>query len=370
MPGQPGRGRSRTGGAPVARGTATLPGAERRRRAGRRRGGGPRRPAAGRGASPQPPLPTDARRAAGRARRGPGTARRGRRGHRRRRRRPGAGGGGAAGAAGRRERVDGATEMFQAPDVTAAIFVDRSGRRARTLRRVVSALVLLALLLIVALWVSQGAEVFGLGCPPDGALARPGSGSAAPATSPPPPPQRGRQRRRAWRRWVFAAVITFILLNVLAVGAYANSRFTPDHQRAGSVRAAVPVPAAVRDGGTVVDLRGGRLDARRMPARTIALTFDDGPDPMWTPKVLDVLSRHHAPATFFVHRLPGQPAPGHRPADGPRGPRAGHPHLHPPRADRPAVVAAPAGVLADPGGHRLHGRGHAPRWPGCRTPAR
>ncbi|HEY1660127.1 MAG TPA: glycosyltransferase, partial [Candidatus Sulfotelmatobacter sp.] len=32
----------------------------------------------------------------------------------------------------------------------------------------------------------------------------------------------------------------------------------------------------------------------------VALTFDDGPDPEWTPKVLDVLKRENAPATFFL----------------------------------------------------------------------
>lgn len=32
----------------------------------------------------------------------------------------------------------------------------------------------------------------------------------------------------------------------------------------------------------------------------IALTFDDGPDPKWTPKVLDILKQHHVTATFFV----------------------------------------------------------------------
>jgi peptidoglycan-N-acetylglucosamine deacetylase len=32
----------------------------------------------------------------------------------------------------------------------------------------------------------------------------------------------------------------------------------------------------------------------------VALTFDDGPDPEWTPKILDVLRRQHAPATFFL----------------------------------------------------------------------
>src|SRR6476660_7932191 len=32
----------------------------------------------------------------------------------------------------------------------------------------------------------------------------------------------------------------------------------------------------------------------------IALTFDDGPDPNWTPAILDVLKRENVPATFFV----------------------------------------------------------------------
>jgi len=32
----------------------------------------------------------------------------------------------------------------------------------------------------------------------------------------------------------------------------------------------------------------------------VALTFDDGPDPEWTPKILDVLQREHATATFFL----------------------------------------------------------------------
>jgi peptidoglycan-N-acetylglucosamine deacetylase len=32
----------------------------------------------------------------------------------------------------------------------------------------------------------------------------------------------------------------------------------------------------------------------------VALTFDDGPDPDWTPKILDVLKQKKAPATFFV----------------------------------------------------------------------
>ncbi len=41
---------------------------------------------------------------------------------------------------------------------------------------------------------------------------------------------------------------------------------------------------------------------RRLSAtsRAIYLTFDDGPDPHWTPRLLDVLARYQARATFFV----------------------------------------------------------------------
>ena len=36
-----------------------------------------------------------------------------------------------------------------------------------------------------------------------------------------------------------------------------------------------------------------------MPCRHLALTFDDGPDPDWTPRLLDLLRRLGARATFF-----------------------------------------------------------------------
>jgi peptidoglycan/xylan/chitin deacetylase (PgdA/CDA1 family) len=34
--------------------------------------------------------------------------------------------------------------------------------------------------------------------------------------------------------------------------------------------------------------------------KVVALTFDDGPDPSFTPRVLDVLSHYQVPATFFM----------------------------------------------------------------------
>ncbi len=43
-----------------------------------------------------------------------------------------------------------------------------------------------------------------------------------------------------------------------------------------------------------------RIEQMGYAPHKVALTFDDGPDPRWTPKILDVLKEKHVPATFFV----------------------------------------------------------------------
>ncbi len=43
-----------------------------------------------------------------------------------------------------------------------------------------------------------------------------------------------------------------------------------------------------------------RIDQLGAAPHKIALTFDDGPDPQWTPKILSILEQKHVPATFFV----------------------------------------------------------------------
>ncbi|MEO6125437.1 MAG: bifunctional polysaccharide deacetylase/glycosyltransferase family 2 protein [Ilumatobacteraceae bacterium] len=58
--------------------------------------------------------------------------------------------------------------------------------------------------------------------------------------------------------------------------------------------------AGLGTSGAVLDLSGLELRTNRTPANVIALTFDDGPDPKWTPQILDVLERHGVPATFFL----------------------------------------------------------------------
>jgi len=49
-------------------------------------------------------------------------------------------------------------------------------------------------------------------------------------------------------------------------------------------------------------LRGHLLCRVEDTPGRFALTFDDGPDPVFTPRVLDVLARHGARATFFMLR--------------------------------------------------------------------
>ncbi|HWY60754.1 MAG TPA: polysaccharide deacetylase family protein [Rhizomicrobium sp.] len=61
-----------------------------------------------------------------------------------------------------------------------------------------------------------------------------------------------------------------------------------------------------KDSGDIIDETYSSLPAnyviRRVgqAGRKLALTFDDGPDPEWTPQILDILKAKHAPATFFV----------------------------------------------------------------------
>jgi len=49
----------------------------------------------------------------------------------------------------------------------------------------------------------------------------------------------------------------------------------------------------------VSDGHGGLVSHEAPPGKRMALTFDDGPNPIWTPKILAILEREHVPATFF-----------------------------------------------------------------------
>ncbi|MGW9481905.1 polysaccharide deacetylase family protein [Streptomyces diastaticus] len=81
-----------------------------------------------------------------------------------------------------------------------------------------------------------------------------------------------------------------------AAGPSAATPVRPDHRLrplAGHAAAEGPrrLPAPVRTRPVL-----------RMPGadHPMVLTFDDGPDPRYTPPILDLLRRHHVRATFFV----------------------------------------------------------------------
>jgi peptidoglycan/xylan/chitin deacetylase (PgdA/CDA1 family) len=59
-------------------------------------------------------------------------------------------------------------------------------------------------------------------------------------------------------------------------------------------------PAARRLANALLAKHLGSVDRVSTPLSHVGLTFDDGPDPMWTPRVLDVLAERGARSTFFV----------------------------------------------------------------------
>ncbi|MFD9727556.1 bifunctional polysaccharide deacetylase/glycosyltransferase family 2 protein [Streptomyces sp. NPDC059072] len=99
--------------------------------------------------------------------------------------------------------------------------------------------------------------------------------------------------------WLLLTALVVTLSAALLLQGYARHMFdgTPDGA-APATGSSASVPEQVRSGGPVVEGAAGRV-AGPGP-RTIALTFDDGPDPVWTPKVLDVLRRNQVHATFFT----------------------------------------------------------------------
>jgi len=53
-----------------------------------------------------------------------------------------------------------------------------------------------------------------------------------------------------------------------------------------------------------------RIGAYGAPSKRVAITFDDGPDPQWTPKILDILKQYNVKATFFTIGLEAEKYPG------------------------------------------------------------
>ena len=106
-------------------------------------------------------------------------------------------------------------------------------------------------------------------------------------------------RRPPRAHWLLLLLALATLMSALIFQGY--TRHLVGRASTRPLTGGAPAPAAVAHGGPVLKAgQGGQLASTRPPADTVALTFDDGPDPTWTPRILAVLRRHHAHATFFM----------------------------------------------------------------------
>ncbi|MFC9116393.1 MULTISPECIES: polysaccharide deacetylase family protein [Streptomyces] len=113
------------------------------------------------------------------------------------------------------------------------------------------------------------------------------------------PSRRGALRRRVPLRLLLPLLVLVALAAMLMLRGYVHSEILADH-RVQDPAPTTQVPEEILEGGPVIDARNGKATTLRVPDHRLVLTFDDGPDPTWTPKVLDVLKKHDAHAVFFV----------------------------------------------------------------------
>jgi cellulose synthase/poly-beta-1,6-N-acetylglucosamine synthase-like glycosyltransferase/peptidoglycan/xylan/chitin deacetylase (PgdA/CDA1 family) len=112
-------------------------------------------------------------------------------------------------------------------------------------------------------------------------------------------PPRVRIPARIWSppaHWRLLGFCLTVVLVVIAFQGFATHTVGASSEPAGNGVSALPP-------GTrpVLVARGNRLvSLEPPPGRRIALTFDDGPDPRWTPRIAAELRKAGVPATFFV----------------------------------------------------------------------
>ncbi|MEV0374240.1 bifunctional polysaccharide deacetylase/glycosyltransferase family 2 protein [Streptomyces sp. NPDC050636] len=114
--------------------------------------------------------------------------------------------------------------------------------------------------------------------------------------------RRSNRRRHAQSRDPRGHWLLLILVLPVMFGALLFEGWTTHEVDAAKTKrdCTTPVPKAVDKGGPVVRIDGGKVQSSAMPAGTVALTYDGGPDPVWTPRLLDLLRKNHAHATFFL----------------------------------------------------------------------
>ncbi|BCY13479.1 bi-functional transferase/deacetylase [Actinoplanes sp. L3-i22] len=100
-------------------------------------------------------------------------------------------------------------------------------------------------------------------------------------------------------RWIVFAVLISLFASILLVNGLVQGEFTQDGATA-STSETDQVPSAALNGGPIIQTDGTTTTTVSVPDKQIVLTFDDGPDPEYTPEILRVLAKYDVPATFFM----------------------------------------------------------------------
>jgi len=108
-----------------------------------------------------------------------------------------------------------------------------------------------------------------------------------------------RHQKEPRAHWILLTILLIVVFMLLVVSGYTTGQLGEGENAPASQTDNTVVPAAVRDGGPILDPSRPDTPGLSVPDKTVVLTFDDGPS-AWTPRILDVLKRHDAKATFFV----------------------------------------------------------------------
>ncbi|WP_181803523.1 bifunctional polysaccharide deacetylase/glycosyltransferase family 2 protein [Streptomyces shenzhenensis] len=100
-------------------------------------------------------------------------------------------------------------------------------------------------------------------------------------------------------RVILALLLLLALTCVMLLDGYLRAEVGGD-QRVRTGASSSKVPDKILDGGPILTFRGGQATTVSVPSKTIALTFDDGPNPTYTPQVLKILEQYDVPGTFFL----------------------------------------------------------------------
>ncbi|MFC9946327.1 bifunctional polysaccharide deacetylase/glycosyltransferase family 2 protein [Streptomyces pratensis] len=124
---------------------------------------------------------------------------------------------------------------------------------------------------------------------------------AAPRRRHATPGRIGLARRQAVPRprVIMALLLLLGLVCTMLLDGYLRAEVGND-QRVRTDAAADTVPDDVLEGGPILSFPGGTARTQSVPDKTIVLTFDDGPDPEWSGKVMDILDENDVPGTFFL----------------------------------------------------------------------